>query len=76
MFVVDCLLDLERHRKRKRGLLTSSTLSRYRQTPHTLIRVKAHASGVSILSFTLVCYLYLPNLDNKIQADASIPMYV
>lgn len=30
-------------------------LLRYRQTPDNNIRVKAHASGVSIRAFTLCC---------------------
>ena len=47
-------MRLEKDRKRKRGLFTSSTFLRYRQTPNPLIRVKAHAVGVSIRAFTLV----------------------
>ena len=37
---------------------TSSTFPRYRQTPNTLIRVKAHAIGVSIRAFTPVCFFH------------------
>ena len=59
--------------KRKRGLLTSSTLPEV--SPNTYnnhIRVKAHAIGVSILAFTLGCYFNFGEISgNKIQADAS-----
>ena len=59
---------------KKRGQFTSSTFTRYRQTPYSHIRVKAHASSVSILAFTLDCSLILANSVNKIQADASVPI--
>ena len=48
-----CSILIQKDTKRKRGLLTSSTFYRYRQTPNYHLRVKAHASGVSILAFTL-----------------------
>ena len=41
----------------------SSTFRRYRQTPCTLIRVKAHAIDVSISTFTLVCFIYFGEIS-------------
>ncbi len=41
----------------------SSTFRRYRQTPCTLIRVKAHAISMSISTFTLVCFFYFGEIS-------------
>jgi hypothetical protein len=60
--------------KRKRGLLTSPKLSWHRQTPCSLIQVIAHAYRREHHYFYLD-YFVLANLDNKIQADASISLY-
>ena len=47
--------SLTRHKKKTWTTYFVNVLSRYRQTPNSHLRVKAHAIGVSILAFTLDC---------------------
>ena len=50
----------------KRGQITSSTFSRYRQTPYVLQRVNAHAVRRELSTSVLVHSLeILPNSENK-----------
>ena len=54
--------------KKERGLITSSTYSRYRQTPLQLKRVKAHASRREPFTFVLLLeILAISEYKNKKQ---------
>ena len=68
VLINNCFYLVSAQTKRKRGLLTSSTLPEV--SPNTYnnhIRVKAHAIGVSIRAFTLDCYFYFGEISgNKI----------
>ena len=46
---------IRKRTKEKREQFISLTFTWYRQTPYNSKRVKAHAIGVSILTFTLSC---------------------